>query len=109
MSAAAPRGQWVSVDERLPGFLEEVLICARRPAGEWLLHADSPGSGDPFIVVGFRAPGARCDRVEEWHWQSRNDAFTSLDLVTHWMPKPAPPEPAPSPTARIRAESSSRR
>lgn len=77
---AQPAGTgWVSVEERLPGATEQVLVVRQEPgAKSWVGHAWYRGPK--------RAGERRRGDWEASPWGVVND-------VTHWQPMPPPPEP----------------
>lgn len=64
--------EWISVEERLPGFNERVLIS----------------SCDGNVVIAER------DFLQEevdWHWRLPMGSIQFRESFTHWMPLPDPP------------------
>jgi hypothetical protein len=75
-------GRWVSVDERLPPLLTEVL--GWHPADRaraWFRHSGT--------VQGGLRQGTYW---ESWSPQDRECDDCEVDAPTHWMPLPEPPE-----------------
>lgn len=70
-------GEWISVEDRLPDFV-----------GDLLVYKTYPGCYGSISLYSFQIindVGRFCFWDNEW------DKFIPTDNVTHWMPLPKPP------------------
>lgn len=70
-----PVEEWISVNDTLPDFFDEVLVY-------------NSCCDDSGISIAWREPGNNGG----WVWNSRMVYPDDLVGVTHWMPLPKPPE-----------------
>jgi hypothetical protein len=73
--AAMPR--WISVEERLPEYDIDVLVCATGDFGSVITITSYSDNLHGFNIKGWVSP-----------WQYFHKNYT----ITHWMPLPQPPE-----------------
>lgn len=76
-------GQWISVEDRLPRYAEEVLVAVASPMGDHDFHITRFGRwNDKYWET--------CDTTDVYDVYPSTDA--GEDRVYAWMPLPEPPE-----------------
>lgn len=81
-------GEWISTDERLPPYGQEVLLFIQTELRNVDYNTDKE-IGDPYI---HKEKAIGCIKDTGLWVNYDQDGFYSVSDVTHWMPLPEPPK-----------------
>ena len=78
--------QWVSVEDKLPGIDEDVLILYESKVSPRKTGYAITCLKDSFYFGSTPIPYSKPQWSEPWQY------FRENNVITHWMPLPGPPE-----------------
>lgn len=79
---------WISVDERLPPYGQEVLLFIQTKLRNVDYDTDKE-IGDSYVC---KEKAIGCIKNNDLWLNYDQDGFYSVSDVTHWMPLPEPPK-----------------
>lgn len=79
-------GEWISVEDKLPGIDEDVLILYESKVSPRKTGYAITCLKDSFYFGSTPIPYSKPQWSEPWQY------FRENNVITHWMPLPEPPE-----------------